>query len=293
VAAQSGTNAVALRDLLTITIQRWRLVLSCFVLGAAAAVVGIYVVPDEYQATILVAPVSRQSNSGLLNSLSSAVSQIGGLGSLSGLSISGGESDKAVTIATLQSKALTEQFIESNNLLPILFGDLWDPIDKRWRINDPRKIPTLWRGEQYFAKHVRSVTEDVRTGLVTVTITWRDPRLAAQWANQLIKLTNDTLRSVATSESEKNIAYLNSEVGKTNVVQLRDAIYTLMENEIKQEMIARGDDQYALRIVDPAEAPERPASPRPTLWVIGGCIGGLLLGLLMAIALSGSAQKQF
>jgi hypothetical protein len=72
-----------------------------------------------------------------------------------------------------------------------------------------------------------------------------------------VKLANDDLRDQAIEESERDISYLSDQVVKTNVLQLRDAIYSLMENEIKEEMLARGSEQYALKVVDPAIPPER------------------------------------
>jgi uncharacterized protein involved in exopolysaccharide biosynthesis len=144
-------------------------------------------------------------------------------------------------------------------------------------------MPTLWKGNDYFAKNVRRVTEDTKTGLVTLTITWTQPRLAAEWANNLVEMTNNFLRDKAIQESERNIAYLTDQAGKTNVVPVRDSIYTLMESEIKKEMVARGSQEYALKVIDPAVIPERHSSPRLSVWTITGFLVGFIASSAIAL----------
>jgi uncharacterized protein involved in exopolysaccharide biosynthesis len=116
-----------------------------------------------------------------------------------------------------------------------------------------------------------------------MTITWRDPQVAAKWANDLVRLTNEYQRDRALRESERNVAYLNSEAAKTNIVGVERAIYSLLENEIKKMMLARGNEEYALKVIDPAVAPEKQSSPRPLLWTFGGAVGGFLVAAVFVL----------
>ncbi|MGH8208495.1 MAG: GNVR domain-containing protein, partial [Steroidobacteraceae bacterium] len=58
--------------------------------------------------------------------------------------------------------------------------------------------------------------------------------------------------------------------------------FSVLQNEISKEMLARGSDEYALKVVDPAVAPEEPYSPRPLMWVLIGLFGGLLVSVVAA-----------
>lgn len=255
---------------------RW-LIISISLVCMLGAGTAAWLLPKKYQATILLSPVANQAGSGALGALNGGVSQLGGLASLAGLS-SGGGDNKVESVATLQSETLTERYIQENNLLPLLFRDMWDPQQKKWYPTAPRDAPTLWKGNQYFNKKVRGVKETARTGLVTLTIVWTDPTLAADWANGLVKLANDYLRDKAIKESEQNIAYLNEQISRTSAIPVRDSLYSLMETEIKKQMLARGSDEYALKVIDPAVAPERPVSPQPVLWILAALCAGLFLG---------------
>jgi uncharacterized protein involved in exopolysaccharide biosynthesis len=261
---------------------RWLLLL-IVVVCTIAAVALVDLIPSRYEADILLSAVTDQSGRSGLGSALSAVSQLSGVSSLAGLNLSGADTAKAEAVATLQSEALTERYISDHKLLPVLYSDLWDSEHQQWKTKDPKNIPTPWKGNQYFKKHVRTVEQNGKTGLITLTITWKDPNLAAQWANDLVKLTNDYMRDKAIKDSERNIAYLNEQAAKSNVVELRNAIYGLMETEIKKEMVARGSQEYALKVLDAATPPERRSFPQPFLWVGAGFVLGVVLGIVAVV----------
>ncbi|HEY1900567.1 MAG TPA: Wzz/FepE/Etk N-terminal domain-containing protein [Steroidobacteraceae bacterium] len=282
-AVQTSNAGITVLDFLEfVRLRRWLIVIFTLA-GAIGAYAAAKLIPSEYEATVLLSPVASQT-SGSLGELGSAVSQLSGFASLAGVGLGAAGGPKAEAIATLQSESLTEQYIRDANLLPVLFSSKWDPIRKTWKVDKPTAIPTPWIGNQFFAHQVRKVTENSKTGLVDMTITWKDPRLAAQWANDLAKLTNNYLRKKAIDEAQRNIDYLNEQAEKATTVELQKAIYSLLESEIKNEMVARGNDEYALKIIDPAIAPERKSYPKTLLWTLGGAITGLLLGLLVGAA---------
>jgi uncharacterized protein involved in exopolysaccharide biosynthesis len=278
---QFAKEKVSARELMILVWRHRWLLASLALIGAAAAGIAAQFVSKKYQAVTVLSPVASQSSTSALGSLGSAVSsQLGNIASIAGLSFSSSAGARAEAIATLQSDELTVRYIEENNLLPVLFSRQWDASRGQWKTTDPDRIPTPWKADQYFGTSVRQVTENNKTGLVTLTITWRDPRLAAQWANGLVKLTNSFLRDRAIAESQRNIAYLKEQAAATDVVEVRQSIYSLMESEIKTEMIARGREQYALKVIDPAMQPERAVYPKPSLWIAGGFAGGVLLALV-------------
>jgi uncharacterized protein involved in exopolysaccharide biosynthesis len=112
--------------------------------------------------------------------------------------------------------------------------------------------------------------------LTTLTITWTDAALAAKWANDLVKLTNDELRAKAVEESEHHVAYLTEQASKTDVQQVRLATYTILADEIKNLMLAKGPGDFALRVLDPAIPSERKSGPFRSLWVLAGMLIGFV-----------------
>jgi uncharacterized protein involved in exopolysaccharide biosynthesis len=276
-------NELSARDLAQILWRdRWLIVVVTAVFTGAATLAS-FLLPKTYRATTVLSAVSRAgAGDGALGGLGSLASQFGGIAALAGISLDG-DTKKAESLAVLQSEALTQKYLAENNLLPILYAKLWDAEEGRWRVSDPKDVPSLWRASRYFKRKLSNVATDAKSGLITVEINWRDPKLAAQWANDLVRLTNRYLRDKAIAESERNIAYLQEEAAKTDIVGAREAIYAVLQNEINKAMLARGSEEYALKVLDPAVAPEKAASPQPLLWIPVGFFGGLLLSLFAVV----------
>lgn len=251
---------------------------ACVVAGAAGGIMNTKV----YKATVQFA-VSSGQTAGIGGNLGALVSQFGSLGSLAGVALGGGGRQEAEPLAVLQSRVLTQAYIEKNELLPILYPDQWDPVSKKWMVADPDRLPTVWKAYEDFRK-IRTVLADSKTGLYTLTITWKDPELAARWANDLVREANNYLRARALAESERNVEYLRGEAAKTDIVQVKTAMYGLIENEVKQAMLARGRDDFALKVIDPAVVPERTSSPRMLVWLLaGGVLGAVLAAITVFV----------
>jgi uncharacterized protein involved in exopolysaccharide biosynthesis len=277
-------DEISLREIVRLLWQaRWLVI----TLTAVCALVGAglhIVLPKRYEAIIVISPASQTTGgAGQGGGMSSMLSEFGGLASLAGLSV-GGDSRKAESLTVLQSGALTEDYIQKNNLLPVLFYKQWDAQARRWKPTTKEKMPTLWKANEFFRKSVRKIVTDTKTGIVNMTITWTDPELAAEWANGLVKLTNDYLRNKAIQQSDRNIDYLTQQAAKTDVVGVRQAIYAILQTEINKEMLARGNDEYAFKVLDPAQAPERPSSFGAIALIAAGMVGGMMLSVIIVFS---------
>jgi uncharacterized protein involved in exopolysaccharide biosynthesis len=247
--------------------------------------------PKKYDATVLLSPVSNTATNGLLSGLSSMASQFGGLASLAGISGSATDTSKAESIAVLESEALTEQYIREKNLLPILYADEWDASRHQWKTTDRRKIPTLWTANVLFKKKIRTVSVDEKTGLVTLRIRWTDPVQAAQWANDLVGMTNAYRRDKAIEESDRNIAYLTTEAARTDAIGVTQAVYSVLQTELSKAMLAKGNAEYALKVLDPAVVPEKPTLP-PAMYIVLIAAFFVSLGLAMGAAFIWTALRK-
>lgn len=251
---------------------------------AAAA----FLLPPRYDAVVLMMPVSDMEASDRAGAGSSA-GAIGGLASLAGLS-AGGSSLKSEALAMLESEILTDRFIEENKLLPILYDKQWDSVRKQWKTQDPKRVPTLWKANRLF-KGLRTVVDNPRTGLITLTISWRDPQQAANWANQIVAMTNEYIRNKTVDEAERSITFLEDQGRHSTIVTMQEAIANLTESQLRKVMLARTREQYALKVLDPATVPERQAFPRPVLWIGSAFIGGLFLAVLFVLLRASGPAK--
>jgi uncharacterized protein involved in exopolysaccharide biosynthesis len=284
VAQQHHTNFpeedIRIRDLLT-DLRNSKILALCLVgaLTLAGVVYGVFRTPKYVASTVLM-PVSNNGGTQAIGGLSSLASRYSSLASLAGINLPGGSAG-AADIAVLSSELLTRQFVQKNNLLPVLFPKLWNPEQHKWKTNNPERVPSLWDAYRLFKRKIRQVTHDKKTGLIRLSITWKNPKVAAKWANELVALANNHLRQQAIDVAQRNIAYLQDQLKKAKLVEVQYAISSLLEEQINREMVARGRKEYALKVVDPAFAPGRPSTSGPILLGTLGFLSGCLLSVLV------------
>jgi len=211
--------------------------------------------------------------------LASQLSQLGGLASLAGLNLN--SANKAEPVAVLQSKSFSRAFIQEEGILEVLLADRWIGNVQLWRSRE-KAPPDIRDAVEYFNKHVRSVDEDRKSGLVTLTVDWHDPQIAAVWANKMAQRLNAQMRKRALDDASSNLIYLQKEIAATPIVALQQSIGRMIEVELQRVMMARGNREFAFRVVDEAQVPKKRTSPRRTLIVSASLLLGLVLGVGIA-----------
>jgi uncharacterized protein involved in exopolysaccharide biosynthesis len=277
---QSSEQDIDLSGILrTLWHRRWW-VLVGVLLGAIIGVVLALEATPMYRAEVLLLPVKKAGGGSGLESLAG---QFGGLASLAGIDV-GGSDDAAVAVATLKSHRVTSAYIEKMKLLPILYAARWDAQLGRWKSSDPKKIPTVWSAERFFNAKIRKIAENRTTGLVTMTIEWSDPNSAAQWAHDLVMEADNLLRTEAHDTAQRNIDFLEKQLQATNIVEVRQTLNHLLEEQWNKLMLAQGDSDYAFRVIDPAVVPKTKSNlPRSYVVVIWTAVG-FILSCAIAIA---------
>jgi len=282
-------DPLSLANLLTLSRRYWLLLTASALAAAGGAAVVAFSLTPVYRAEVVLLPNEVSAAGGGLAQL---VGGMGALGSLAGISLPGGSSMRVESIATLNSRALTEAFIRSRNLLPVLYSRDWNSDMKAWATDDP---PTLAGAVEDFNEDVRFVIEDRRTGLVTLRIEWTDPNLAARWANEFVAAANEAARRRVIDEANSTLRYLNAELGKTSVVGVQQGIYSLIETQINTIAMANVQEEYAFRVVDPAvpAEPDRFVRPmRPLIIVLGAIVGFGLTLLVLLIRTSAPGLRE-
>ena len=267
----------------TLWAGRWWVML-CALLAVALSVTYALNAPEIYRSETTL-QVREEGKGGGMRALAG---QLGAFADLAGASLGSTGSDRAVALATLKSRLVVEQFISSNNLLPILFAQQWDAARAQWK--SPAKAPTTQDGYKLFASKVLTIADEKKTGLVTVGVEWTNPAQAHQWLVNLIEITNRTLKARSVKDSENNLGYLDSQAKATVVVEVQRSIYSLMETELKKLMLAKNGEEFAFRVIDPAQLPEKHIRPKRAVIVLAGGALGLFAGVVLALFLGWRKQ---
>jgi uncharacterized protein involved in exopolysaccharide biosynthesis len=258
--------------------------------GAAVVAAGLsLMMPNIYRAEVLLSPVNTDSPK---RGFASALGGLGGLASMAGISLGGGGSVDE-NIAVLQSRNFLWKFVQEKNLMPILFEKKWDEQQKQWKETDPKKQPGQMDVDRMFnAGGLLKVEKEKKTDLVTVTVEWKDAALAADWANSLVEKLNQYTAQQDIARSESNLKYLNEELMRTQIEEMRKILFEMIAAEQKKVMLANTQKEYAFKVLDKAVEPDKKIKPKRSLIVIMAAFVAGFMAVLYVFIKEGIAKRR-
>ena len=288
---------IDLRELFSVLWAGKAKIIAITAVFAVASVIYALSVPNQYKATALLAPA--QSGGG---GLSGALGQLGGLASLAGVSIGGGESSESqIAQEIMKSWSFVEGFIAKNNLAVEVYAaegwskgsnelqinqDVYDSEGNEWLIEDDSGVvgpPSSWALFKAFSGRV-AVSEDKKSGLVSVSIEYYSPQIAKQWLDLYISAINKHMQARQVEKVSNNISYLEAQIEKTSIAEMREVFYTIIEEQTKNKMVAEASPDYAFVAVSPSMVPEEKSQPkRALICILGTLLGGMLSVLLVLV----------
>jgi len=248
-------------------------------------------IPDEYESSVILAP-SSNSNSSSLSKLSG---QFGGLASLAGVSLGGptGVDQTTIAIELIKTWGFLETFIKRNELEVELFavkgwdkrnnkllfnGDIYDEEISAW-VDPP---PTSWELFNEIQNKF-SISQDVKTGLISLKVEHYSPYIAKKWADLLVAAINKYMQDKDREEALNSINYLKRQIGKTNIAEMRSIFFQLIEEQTKTLMLAEISDEYIFKTLSVSKVAEQKSKPKRALKVILGTILGGMLAVFIVL----------
>lgn len=295
-AIQPYEDEIDLRELFSVLWSSRRLILIITLTFTLLSVIYALITPNQYKATILLAPA--QQNTG---GISSALGQFGGLASLAGISLGDGQdSDARIAIEVMQSRSFIEQFIKQSGIVVelmavkrwdtdakrlVIDSNVFDTQTRQWARKPPAgrtATPSLWEAYEVFLERLQ-VSEDKKTGLITVSVEYFSPYLAKQWVENYILAVNLYLQQRKLARIDKNIRYLKEQIPTTSVAEMREIFFTLIEEQIKSKMLVEASPEYAFSAVGDVMVPEEKSQPKRALIVVLGMLLGAMLSICLVL----------
>jgi uncharacterized protein involved in exopolysaccharide biosynthesis len=264
-------DEIDLLELIRTILQAWKTVVGITICCLGLAVAYALHVPEVFKAEALLAPASKEESVA-----SSTLSQFGGLAAMAGISIPSVTNTDRV-LAIFKTREFLKYFIENKNLLPQIFSDFWDESSKSWVLQEGQG---KFISDDGIAPLQNAIElQSLKSGLITLSISWKDPLVAAEWANELVRQLNEQLRDQAIADAQKRVGYLEQELANTTQHDMRMVLYSLLQSEKQKAMLANVNEDFALEVIDPAVPPKARSKPNRRLIVALGGVGGGFLGI--------------
>ena len=291
-------DEIDLRELFGVLWAGSRKIIAITAVFAFVSVIYALSLSDQYKATVLLAPANSDSSD-----LSGALGQLGGLASLAGVDIGGGDSSEAqMAQEIMKSWSFIDVFIAENNISVEVYAaegwsrgsnelqiddDIYDAETKTWLVENDNTgevgPPSSWVLFQAFSERL-VVSENKKSGLVTVSIEYYSPQIAKQWLDMYVAAINAHMQQRQKEKVTSNINYLQAQIDKTSVAEMREVFYTIIAEQTKNKMLSSASPEYVFVAVSPSMVPEEKSQPqRAFICIVGTLLGGMLSVLLVLV----------
>ena len=234
---------------------------------------------------------------------SNEMSQISGLASLAGISLSQNTGPNKVNmgIEIIQSLNFFENFSSKYDLLPSLLAA------KKWNRNenvleydeslfDSNKFE--WVNEKILSRDNKfsiqkahkkflgslNIEDDLGAGLYRISYEHISPFIAEKCLKNLIIEINEISRMEDIKVAEKSISFLENEINQTSLLEIKSSLNTLIEKQLEKITIAKATPEYLFKILSPPFSPEKKVRPARTIICLIFAIFGFILSLLYVIS---------
>ncbi len=264
----------------------WKRKLVIFV---ATTLIGLFSVfyalsiPNIYESKVVLAP-STSSETTNINISGTA----GALARVAGIDLGGG-SDKGpnmnLAVEKITSRQFVIDFITDNNFQPeLIASEGWDSgknkiiysnkgysTQKDELTYKPRDID-IYKG---YMDRI-GVFFDKRTKFTHVSFKHHSPFFAKELLDELVLTINNDIKDIDVKVANESIRFLEDQIAKTNVSDLKLIFSKLIEKNIKTVLLAEVNPEFVFTVVDPAFVPDLKTAPSRGLMCILITIFGFL-----------------
>ena len=93
------------------------------------------------------------------------------------------------------------------------------------------------------------------------------------------------MRSEERDKSQKSLDFLSNQLSKTNYDELKQAIASLQENQMKALMLIESNEDYVFKTIDSAISAEKKHEPKRSQIVILFTIFGIVLSSIYVLVM--------
>jgi len=228
-------------------------------------------------------------------------SNLGNIASFAGINMpSQGENKSALVIETIKSREFFQHLISFEEVLPSIMivesfdsttGDLifdetiYDSKNNKWIENSTflQNKPTYLEAHKTYLE-LLNLNLDDKTGFLTISVEHLSPFFAKDFLELIINEVNALIRQRDLEESSEALLYLQTELTRTNLKELKDSINKLAQAQLERQMLAKVKKEYIIKSIDPPFVPELKSGPQRALICIFGTILGAMLGIFIVLS---------
>ena len=229
--------------------------------------------------------------------------QYSGMASLAGISLPSESGSKAQeAIARIKSfEFFSNSFLPHIKLENLMAVKKWNQASntltydasafnsesRQWvrKVSPPKSsIPSSQEAYEKY-QEIMSISEDKKTSFITLSVEHESPFIAQQWVEIIMDQIDQVMRDQDRQTALKSIEYLNSLAPTVNYEEIKQALASLQQEQMKRLMMVEANENYIFKVLDSPIVPEMKVKPKRSLIVILGTMLGMMLSVLGVLVL--------
>ena len=253
--------------------------------------------PNIYQSQAVMMPM--EANQGM----SGKLGQFSGMASLAGISLPSESGSKAQeAIARIESfEFFSNSFLPQIKLENLMAVKEWNQASNtltydasafnsesgQWVRKVKPPTSTIPSSQQAYQKYqaIMSVNADKKTSFITLSVEHESPVIAQQWVEIIMDQIDQVMRDQDRQTARKSIEYLNSLAPTVNYEEIKQALSSLQQEQMKQLMMVEANENYIFKVLDSPIVPEMKVKPKRSYLVIFFTVLGMVLSVLGVLVL--------
>jgi len=285
---------IDLRELFSVLWQEKRIVIYITTPLLILGLIYSLILPNLYKSSAILSPTDSTS------SISKSLQNYAGLAGFAGMSLpSVSQDNNAVkAIKKLNSLSFFEDKILPNIFLPDLMAfDSWNhqtntinydesvynDLTNSW-VRDysypQKKIPSAQESFEIFITKHLTISEDKKTGFITLSVKHQSPFVAKKWIELMINEINTFYRQKDKLDSEQVVSYLTKQIVITNLSEVKQAITKIIQDETRKLALIEAKEYYVFDYIDPPAIMEKKYEPQRVLICFLSAILGSILSII-------------
>ena len=246
-----------------------------------------FFLPNIYKSEVVVRSSDFESSNN---------SNVSGLAALAGLSLGAIQQDESVNVAieTMRSLKFLEILDKKHNIIfdlmavsgwdekkdeLIIDSSIYNNDKKKWTYDSKFSIngkPSIQEVHEKFNNNLEIEKEPI-TNFITISFSHYSPKLAKYYVDEIVKEVNEILRKDEIIRADNSMKYLKNEITGTKILEVRNAMGQIIEDQAKRSMFANVVKEYVLQTISPSYVSEYKDSPNRLLISLLGIFLGLIL----------------
>lgn len=270
----------------------WARKLKIILVGVLTSILFIYYalsIPPSYTARALLKVSDSQETSSSLNS------SLSGLASMAGIRLgSSGANTEDIVMETILSRTFFTHISNIDRTLPnIMAVDHYDSVNQKIiyntesynsETNEWIKLPSSYMAYRKYVTSVLGITKDKFTNFMVVSVTHKSPQYSKELLELIVNELNAIAREKEKFEADKRIEYLNQELAKTSIKDIKNTINVLLKSEMQKKMFAEVSEDYLVNYIDYPFVPEQQSAPNKRVIVVFGVFFSNLIFILSLLS---------